>query len=169
MVSVYYERSYICVGPSLIHSFNNLLGRRETTKRECDQICHQLLNPYNTNMAEIALWQEYDINVLNALGQRRSLQVQWFDARRIDELTESEIGIGIIVNFQPQFCAYWCQCVNYGRHWIAIRKVDDKWLDLDSNRLTRWSPDEIGDIKDLIEFLKLKLQSEDGQVFIIKH
>ena len=157
-MSVYHETQWLAL--CLVHSFNNLLGKHDVSRLECDQIC-QDLSPQNPNVHRNA-WGlgDYDINVLNILAMRRSLNAQWFDARKINDLKESEIDIGIILNFKPKNSC----CPFIDRHWVAIRKVEDKWLDLDSKL---WKPREIGDFEKLVVFLQEKIQSEDGQIFII--
>lgn len=82
-----------------------------------------------------AVTGNYDANVLISALNSRGKEVVWFDRRKgIEDLLSEVAGygdrlLGMIVNFPTKkWLGMW-----QGRHWVAIRKVQGLWFNLDSD------------------------------------
>lgn len=75
----------------------------------------------------------YDINVLIMALEEKEKSVVWHDRRNgvtsIDLDAPEDVLMGIVINISvKRFAGIW-----KGRHWIALRKIDGVWYNLDSD------------------------------------
>ena len=82
-----------------------------------------------------AVTGNYDANVLISALNSRGKEVVWFDRRKgIEELLSEVAGygdrlLGMIVNLhRKKWLGVW-----QARHWVAIRKLQGMWYNLDSD------------------------------------
>lgn len=85
-----------------------------------------------------AITGNYDANVLISALNSRNKEVVWFDRRNGAETLLTEIAdygdrlLGIIVNISTRkWLGMW-----QARHWVAIRKLQGVWYNLDSDHTT---------------------------------
>jgi josephin len=148
-MSLYHERQSLALCG--VHAVNNLLQRKEYTKADFDVVCVSLsedntswVNPHRSLLGI----GDYDVNVVMLMLERHySQKITWWDGRK--ELHEGDLGgcVGILWNTPSDSLLGWLLS---GRHWIALLKVDDKWINLDSKLL---EPQEIGSSKACLELL----------------
>ncbi|CAM6100882.1 unnamed protein product [Calypogeia fissa] len=142
-VAVYHEqqRLQLC----LLHTLNNLLQKKEFTKKELDGIADSL--PSMSGGTKLwsplkmvfkghrnTLTGDYDVNVLYAALASRGKEVIWYDRRHgvvgfNPIATYGSKFVGIIVNVPILRYAKLFR----GRHWVALRMVDGQWYNLDSD------------------------------------
>lgn len=134
----------------LLHSLNNLFQDKNAfTREELNDIAERLsLNDPN-NLSTSRSWKSpfsviwgphynpltgnYDINVLIAAVESKGKSVSWHDRRNkaasIDLDDPEGRLMGIVVNTSvKKFLG-----LLTNRHWVAIRKIDGFWYNLDSD------------------------------------
>ena len=97
-----------------------------------------------------ALTGNYDINVLIAALEEKGKRVIWHDRRSgvsSINLDESEDKLmGIVLNIPVRkYGGLW-----RGRHWVALRKIEGVWYDLDSDLA---APHTFKDTEEVREYL----------------
>eukprot|EP01018_Ginkgo_biloba_P010808 Gb_06022 [translate_table: standard] len=150
--------------------------RKESfTRTQLDAIANELtlIDPNKDGWNPFSVvWQphhnvltgNYDINVLFAALEGKGKRVVWYDRRNgassMDLTDSTKTFTGIILN-KPvrKFGGLW-----KSRHWIALRKVDGIWYNLDSD-LARPLAFEHGD-GELKEFLDQSL-AQGGEVLLV--
>ena len=105
----------------------------------------------------------YDINVLIAALEEKGKSVVWHDHRKgassIDVDAPEDVLMGFVINVAvTRFAGIW-----RSRHWIALRKIDGVWYNLDSD-LT--APQPFFDTDKVREFLDSTL-AHGGEVLIV--
>ena len=50
------------------------------------------------------------------------------------------------------------------KHWIALKKIDDAWYNLDSKLQ---SPEEIGSNEDFLKYLESQLKEGNKELFLV--
>ncbi|CAK9866412.1 unnamed protein product [Sphagnum jensenii] len=110
----------------------------------------------------------YDANVLIAALATRSKQVTWFDRRKdIRSLNlatsyadDGRLLLGMIVNFwSPKLLGLW-----QSRHWVAIRKIQGTWYNLDSDNA---APLAFTDGEDAIYHYLSTVISNKGEIMLV--
>lgn len=114
----------------------------------------------------------YDINVIMTALQKKGCAAVWFDKRKYDDdviLFEVEVNVlsikcfiyrepstidtsqvlGFILNVPTDYKIGFVVLPLKRRHWIAIRKINDQYWNLDS-KLD--SPQSIGNVREILPF-----------------
>lgn len=164
----------------LLHCLNNLLQDENCfTRKELDSIADALStaeagssvpNPLSLVFKphRNAVTGNYDANVLISALNSREKDVVWFDRRKgIDDLLSkiAEYGddrlLGMIVNFSTKkLLGMW-----QGRHWVAVRKVQGLWYNLDSDRV---APICLGNGEnDLRDYLNFVISTSGVVIFVL--
>ncbi|KAG6552471.1 hypothetical protein Mapa_005891 [Marchantia paleacea] len=171
---IYHERQRLQL--CLLHALNNLLqGENAFTRKELDDIADKL--PTMTSSSDRwrpwslilkrhrnSLTGDYDVNVLIAALASRRKDVKWYDRRKgVHGLNVDEYGnqlVGIIVNVpSKRIWNLWT-----GRHWVALRAVNGRWYNLDSDFPTpRAFAHGEPDLKKYLE----AVFAESGEVLIV--
>ena len=105
----------------------------------------------------------YDINVLVLALQQRGYEVRWWDRRlsaeQLRSATESDTFLGLICNERRAILGFIPT-----RHWLAVRRVEGVWHDLDSRLRApaALTPEA------LFERLQRHMGDEDGQVLVVE-
>lgn len=105
----------------------------------------------------------YDINVLIAALEEKGKSVVWHDHRKgassIDVDAPEDVLMGVVINVAlKRFAGIW-----RSRHWIALRKIDGVWYNLDSDLA---APQPFLDTDKVREFLDSTLV-HGGEVLIV--
>lgn len=132
---------------------------------------------------------QYDVNVIMSALQLRGFEAIWFDKRKYDItihmdrepfdhihlnsyififrdplcIDTSHI-LGFIMNVPSEFKFGFIVLPFRRRHWIAIRKIEQLFWNLDS-KLN--APECIGDESDIITYLSNQFSSNDMELFVI--
>lgn len=103
----------------------------------------------------------YDVNVLITALEARNKKVVWHDRRKgassVDLNAETLVGLMINVPIR-RFRGLWT-----GRHWVAIRRIDGIWFNLDSDLS---EPKQFKDQENVIGFLDSVL-SQGGELMVV--
>lgn len=105
----------------------------------------------------------YDINVLIEALKEKGKRVIWHDRRNgassIDLDAPQDVFMGIVINVSVRrFTGIW-----KSRHWIALRKIDGVWYNLDSDLP---APQPFQDTHKLREFLDFTI-GHGGEVLLV--
>lgn len=136
------QRLQLC----LLHALNNLFqGETTFSRSELNSIAGNLsagLQHFDGPFSRLlgthhnVITGNYDVNVLMAALQSRQTEAVWFDRRKgVDALNLDDADkklVGIILNLPSRgFAGLW-----KSRHWIALKKIEGFWYDLDSDLST---------------------------------
>ncbi|GAQ78773.1 hypothetical protein KFL_000180550 [Klebsormidium nitens] len=175
----------------LKHTLNNLLqGEHTFTQQELNNLADSLDDPLakQSGPKASAWWPfhahhnsfmgNYDVNVLMAALAAVGKEVTWLDKRKgvegfnfetgeLDKpavIEESDSGRKDLVGFILNVKRKWAGLIP-GRHWIALRKIEGRWYNLDSD-LRR--PSEIdGGEEGLRLFLQECLSKQGSELLIV--
>ncbi|KAH6814257.1 JOSEPHIN-like protein [Perilla frutescens var. frutescens] len=170
---VYHERQRLQF--CLLHSLNNLFQEKDAfTKATLNAIAEKLdlQDPNQSSWTPLSvvfkshhnvLTGNYDINVLIAAVEEKGKRVIWHDQRcgasSIDLNGLDDKLFGIILNVPVRrYAGLW-----KGRHWIALRRVDKVWHNLDSDFS---APYPFKNIEEITEFLDGVI-STGGQILLV--
>ncbi|XP_030568695.1 josephin-like protein [Drosophila novamexicana] len=164
---IYHERqvAQLCA----LHALNNLYQRRNLfSKQQLDDYCYALtprvwLNPHRSWLG----WGNYDINVIMYAVQQLNCETIWFDRRRDPHCLNLAgifgfiLNIGVAVRF-----AYYIELPGVrSRHWVALRRIDGNYYNLDSKLA---QPRCIGSAHKFLDYLRQQLRPEnDHELFVI--
>ncbi|XP_031634594.1 josephin-like protein [Contarinia nasturtii] len=162
--AIYHERQIreLCA----LHALNNLFQAKGSfTKTELDDICVQLspdewINPHKSMLG----LGQYDVNVIMTALQLRNYEAIWFDKRKEPLCIDTSNILGFIMNVPSEYKFGFIVLPFRRRHWIAIRKIDKFYWNLDS-KLN--APECIGDDADVITYLTNQFKSNDMELFVI--
>lgn len=143
VVVVYHERQRLQF--CLLHSLNNLFQEKGAfTRSHLNAIAEKLVldDPTKGTWTPLsvifkphhnAFTGNYDINVLIAAVEEKGKRVVWHDRRggasSIDLDEPEEKLMGIVLNVPVRkYSGLW-----KGRHWVALRKIEGAWYNLDSD------------------------------------
>ncbi|KAF9598815.1 hypothetical protein IFM89_031483 [Coptis chinensis] len=147
----------------LLHALNNLYQEKNVfTKTDLNTIANELIHEdpvkkSQNNWIPIfkphhnSLTGNYDINVLISALESKGKKVVWHDRRNPASSINFNDGnsnklMGFVINVTlKRFGGLW-----RSRHWVAVRKVDGVWYNLDSDFKC---PYEFKDLDELKEFL----------------
>lgn len=105
----------------------------------------------------------YDINVLVLALQQRGYEVRWWDRRKsIEQLRSSaelDTSLGLVLNERRALLGF-----IPSRHWLAVRRVDGVWYDLDS----RLRAPVMLTPEALFERLQQHMSEQGGQVLVVE-
>lgn len=167
-----------------------LQGEHIFTQEELNNLADSLDNPLSKQSGpkasawwpfhahHNAIFGNYDVNVLMAALTTVGKEVNWLDKRKgienlnfetgdLDEpavSTESNDGRKELVGFILNVRRKWAGFIP-GRHWIALRKVEGWWYDLDSD-LRR--PYEFDGEEGLRTFLRESLSQAGSELLIVR-
>lgn len=152
-----------------IHALNNIFQKRTFTQSIMDEICSNLapskwINPHRSVLG----LGNYDINVImTAVQVQTDCEVIWFDKRKDPNSTiEMDKVVGFLLNIPSTYDVgglFTVPLLNR-RHWIALKKVEEIFYNLDS-KLKK--PEAIGGHEDVIKFIQNQLQNKDNELFLI--
>ena len=143
-----------------LHALNNLFQERGFSKQELDQICYSLspdvwINPHKSLLG----LGNYDINVIMAALQKRGCEAVWFDKRKSVVVLKHNKACtvffkwvflkifyvnrdpnclrldnidGFILNVPTEYKLGFVLLPLKRRHWIALKKIDGAFYNLDS-------------------------------------
>ena len=158
---LYHEKQSLAL--CAVHAVNNLLQRREYTKKDFDDVCLALSDSawFNPHRSMLPIG-DYDVNVVALILQRHDMRVTWWDQRQELQASDLDNCIGLIWNVPAPTIIGW---LLRGRHWITLMAdtQNETWVNLDS-RLP--SPEVIGSREDCCR-LVTKLQAE-SHVLLVK-
>ncbi|KAL2317511.1 hypothetical protein Fmac_031387 [Flemingia macrophylla] len=170
---VYHERQKLQF--CLLHSLNSLFQQKDAfTRAKLNAISERLaLEDSNTEARSPlsllfkphhnVLTGNYDINVLIAALEEKGKSVVWHDRRNgassIDLDAPEDVLMGIVINVSvTRFAGIW-----RSRHWIALRKIEGVWYNLDSDLV---APQPFLDTDKVRELLDFTL-AHGGEVLIV--
>lgn len=144
-----------------MHTLNNLLGYERFTPRELDAIAdaldhHQPMFPTHRT----PFLGNYDVNVLESALIIAGYDLRWHDSR------DTELGAldtacqGYIVNVRSY--GIFSKLLGPGRHWFAIKNIDDVYYNLDSKL---HQPQILGDKEAMKSFLVELLHDDSTSQF----
>ncbi|XP_022732449.1 josephin-like protein, partial [Durio zibethinus] len=105
----------------------------------------------------------YDVNVLSAALEGKGKTVIWHDRRNGASAIDLNDGMlmGIEINVPvKRDGGLW-----KGRHWIALRKIDGAWYNLDSDLQAPQCFKDCGEVWEFLDFII----AHDGQVLLVKN
>lgn len=168
---VYHERQKLQF--CLVHSLNSLFQQKDAfTREKLNGISERLAledsstetwTPFSVLFKphHNVFTGNYDINVLIAALEEKGKSVVWHDRRKgascID--LDAPVLMGIVINVSvTRFGGIW-----KSRHWIALRKIDGVWFNLDSDLP---APLPFHDAHKVREFLDFTL-AQGGEILIV--
>ncbi|XP_022637905.1 josephin-like protein [Vigna radiata var. radiata] len=168
---VYHERQRLQF--CLVHSLNSLFQQKDAfTRAKLNEISERLaIQDSNTETwtpfsfifkpHHNVFTGNYDVNVLIAALEEKGKSVEWHDRRKgascID--LDAPVLMGIVINVSAsRFAGIW-----RSRHWIALRKINGVWFNLDSDLD---APQPFLDTHEVRKFLDFTL-AEGGEVLIV--
>lgn len=161
---VYHERQMkeLCA----LHALNNLFQSQTAfTKKDLDEICNKLSpNAFFNPHRNVFGLGNYDVNVIMAALQKKGYETVWFDKRKDVGVLVIENIMGFILNTPTDYRLGFVRLPFHRKHWIAIRKVGNYFLNLDS-KLD--SPEMIGTTHDLVTFLRRELREGDKELLLV--
>jgi len=164
--AIYHERQsrQLCA----LHVLNNLLQEKAFTKAQLDDICTQLAPDnqwWNPHRSPLGLGN-YDVNVMMAALQGKDCQAIWFDKRKNIRNVRPCAALGFILNVPStsRLTSWLPSSLISLKHWIAIKKIDELYLNLDSHLI---EPEPIGNEQDLLSFLESELSKNDRELLIV--
>ncbi|XP_075220867.1 josephin-like protein isoform X1 [Lycorma delicatula] len=149
-----------------LHALNNLFQEAHAfSKADLDGICQDLspacwINPHRSPLG----LGNYDVNIIMAALQRKGYEAIWFDKRKDPESLELNRVFGFILNVPSDFRFRFVVVSLRRRHWIAIRRVNGAYYNLDS-KLD--SPFLIGQDGELVQYLREQIQNKEKELFIV--
>uniref|UniRef100_A0A6P6Y0R9 ubiquitinyl hydrolase 1 n=1 Tax=Dermatophagoides pteronyssinus TaxID=6956 RepID=A0A6P6Y0R9_DERPT len=155
-----------------LHALNNLFQDSNAfTKNDLDSIAETLspssillFNPHKSKFG----FGNYDVNVLLMALQNKNYEAIWFNRKKDPKRLNLNVIFGFILNI-PNDCDFWKNALTFftssRRHWIAVRKFDSNYYNLDSKLK---EPILIGQEENLFDFLQTNLTAEkNAEIFII--
>ena len=129
-----------------VHAVNNLLGEPAFSAQDFERFATELTpgNWWNPHKAVLGLGN-YDVNVLEYALLKQRVGIRWHDNREPFALPPEEDCMGLILNQAP---SGWLGLVIRTRHWISIRRIDEKWWNCDS---VIPAPVEIPDVNAVVQ------------------
>ncbi|KAL1491419.1 hypothetical protein ABEB36_012020 [Hypothenemus hampei] len=162
--SIYHEKQVreLCA----LHALNNLFQDKNAfSKQQLDTICHNLSPEYWINPHKSVLGLgNYDVNVIIRALQLYDYGMVWFDKRKDPRCLNLENIFGFILNIPSDYKLSFITLPLRRRHWIAIRKFNEKYYNLDS-KLD--APKCIGTEEDLTNFIGAELDSHNKELFVV--
>eukprot|EP01084_Bolivina_argentea_P222811 377096_1 len=159
----------------LVHSLNALLQRKQFTRQNINEICKELapdkiINPHKSFLQT----GNYDANVLMSALQKIHIDIEWFDARKVNEINlnddnlfwnylecKDNVFIGFILNIPSKAMFKMIK----RRHWITIKQINGIWYNLDS-KLKK--PQQYQNAQQLTEYLQYNLNTNNAQLMICR-
>ena len=106
----------------------------------------------------------YDINVITAALNTRQMGLVWFDKRKDPRTVKINKLEGCILNVPNDWRIGWVSLPMNRKHWIAFKKINEKWFNLDSKLK---EPDIIGSDDDFYDFLGKNLKEGTKELFLV--
>ncbi|KAI3880212.1 hypothetical protein MKW92_002017 [Papaver armeniacum] len=149
----------------LLHALNNLFQEKDTfTRANLNTVAEQLVlvDPNRENQKWVPLifkqhhnsvTGNYDINVLISALEQKGKSVVWHDRRNgassIDLNKSEDVLMGIILNIPViKFRGLW-----KSRHWVAVRRIQGVWYNLDSDLNTPHAFRDTDEVKEFLDFV----------------
>lgn len=160
----------------LLHALNNLFQEKDAfTRADLDGFAEKLSldDPTPERWTPISvvfkphhnlITGNYDVNVLIAALERKGKNVVWHDRRNrassIDLEGSDEKGLmGIVVNVPVRRFGGLLK----NRHWIALRKIDGVWYNLDSDLKVPKPLNHANDVRVFLDSIIL----EGGEILLV--
>ncbi|XP_058198881.1 josephin-like protein [Rhododendron vialii] len=158
---VYHERQRLQF--CLLHSLNNLFQERGAfTRSHLNAIAEKLAvdDPTKGTWTPLSVIFQphhntftgnYDINVLIAAVEEKGKRVVWHDRRSGASAIDLDQGedklMGIVLNVPVRrYGGLW-----KGRHWVALRKIEGAWYNLDSDLAAPLSFKDTEEVKEYLD------------------
>ena len=111
---------------------NNLLGSPEYNKNLLNNICFDLssefINPYKS-----VLGGDFDVTVLMDALRHHNMSVRWLKKNEeISNFWSDPNFVGFLLNNEREKANFISKILGSGRHWTCVKKVNGKYLHLDS-------------------------------------
>ncbi|XP_061358043.1 josephin-like protein [Gastrolobium bilobum] len=171
---IYHERQRLQF--CLKHSLNSLFQEKMFTRGSLNAIAGKLARDGSNSRT----WKpsffifkphhnvftgNYDANVLMAALEEKRKNVIWHDRRKesrsIDLDAPEDVLMGMVINVSVKKVAgIWSV-----RHWIALRKIDGVWYNLDSNLR---APEPFQGTDQVRIFLDHTIR-HDGEIFLVRN
>ncbi|XP_030053888.1 josephin-2 [Microcaecilia unicolor] len=147
---VYHERQRLEL--CAIHALNNVLQEKHFSQEAADDICKRLAPDSRWNPHRSVLGTgNYDVNVIMTALQSLDFATVWWDKRRsVEQLALCNIH-GFIVNIPSRVSFGLLSLPFRRRHWIAVRKINGLYYNLDSKLK---APAVIGEDRDVRHYLQ---------------
>ena len=149
-----------------LHALNNLFQTENYfTKAELDSMCYSLspdswINPHKSSLG----LGNYDINVITAALNSKNMDLVWFDKRKDPRIIKLDSIVGCILNVPNDWKVGWISLPFNRKHWIAFKKINNVWYNLDSKIKT---PEEIGEDEEFYKYIQNELESGTKELFIV--
>ena len=132
---------------------------------ELNDICYSLspdswVNPHKSMLG----LGNYDINVITAALNTRQMGLVWFDKRKDPRSVKINVLEGCILNVPNNWKIGWVSLPMNRKHWIAFKKINGKWFNLDSKLK---EPEIIGSDDDYYDFLSKNLKEGTKELFLV--
>lgn len=108
----------------------------------------------------------YDINVLIAALEGKEKVVAWHDRRNgassieLDDGSEENL-MGIVLNVPVRrYAGLW-----RSRHWVAVRKINGVWYNLDSDLVTPRPFKDAGEVREFLDHII----SIGGEILLVRN
>jgi josephin len=132
-----------------VHCINNLLGKERFSSDDFEQIAEKLCHPsswWNPHKAWLGLGN-YDVNVLEyALKESQNCVFRWHDNRQTFSSAALEQDCSELV--LNQVCDGWVSWLVGARHWLAVRRIEGEWYNLDS---LKKAPEQLDDLDQFVQ------------------
>lgn len=171
-VKIYHERQskQLCA----LHALNNLFQNPQAfRKQDLDAICKELApssiitNPHRSTFGLGC----YDVNVIISALAKKGFETIWFDKRKNPNCLIMDEIYGFILNVpNTRSDGFFAVPLNYlqlwstQKHWIAIRKINSCYYNLDSKLVY---PFCIGDEEALLQYLKNQNSIDQVEILIV--
>ncbi|XP_022752659.1 josephin-like protein [Durio zibethinus] len=170
---IYHERQRLQF--CLLHSLNNLFQQKDAftgaslnsvaEKLVLDDPSKEIWTPFSLVFKphHNSVTGNYDINVLIAALEGKGKTLIWHDSRNGASAIDLNDGMlmGIVINVPVRrYGGLW-----KGRHWMALRKIDGVWYNLDSDLQEPQCFKDCGEVREFLEYII----SHDGQVLLVKN
>uniref|UniRef100_A0A7N0U3Y3 ubiquitinyl hydrolase 1 n=1 Tax=Kalanchoe fedtschenkoi TaxID=63787 RepID=A0A7N0U3Y3_KALFE len=159
----------------LLHALNNLFQEKDAfTRAKLNAIAEKLVldDPDKASWTPFSVFFKphhnavtgnYDVNVLIAALEEKGKSVVWHDRRNSAVTIDLEEGtlMGMVINVPvKRYGGLW-----KGRHWVALRRIEGVWYNLDSDFR---GPVELKDGGEVQEFLDAVIGG-GGEVLLVKN
>jgi len=149
-----------------LHALNNLFQSQDAySKTDLDNICYSLspdtwVNPHKSTI----VLGNYDVNVLGAALQTKGCDLVWFDKRKDPNIVNLDIIEGCIMNVPNDWKVGFITLPFNRKHWIALKKIDDAWYNLDSKLQ---NPEKIGSNEEFLKYVESQLKEGNKELFLV--
>ena len=164
MHEVYHEKQSLQL--CALHVLNNIFQEQRFSKADLDKICETLsqnwINPHRSFFG----LGNFDVNVIMFALQEKGFEAKWFDKRRTLSALEMDNIFGFILNVPNSYKALGLiPLPGFSRkHWIALKKLEDGYYNLDSNLKV---PLKFSDEQAFKDFIESELAAGGKELLVV--